>query len=329
MPWKRDVDLKWTYPAGSAGFRCFQKSRFRFFVWGFCDRFKCVSGGGEPMRSDWTDGRQAISAAVFLVVAAWAGACSAWGAGGRWVVEDQRGTCVLYSEFSIPPADVWRELEEVSALLEQSAGIVASTERVEVVLFASQSSYLKYLSQGLPQARNRRALFYRNAGVSQIYAWKSRSLMTDLRHEMVHVRVHQHLPFAPLWLDEGLAECFEERAGSRVDVTRREQLRWRARVNQVGSLRVLERLPSAEAMDGDDYRNSWAWTAFLLQESEESRNLLRTYIAEIHRGEAPGAFSSWADARVPSLLPRANSYFRKMPPSLNLGLSSRQNGPGD
>jgi hypothetical protein len=52
--------------------------------------------------------------------------------------------------------------------------------------------------------------------------------MTDLRHEMVHVRVHQHLPFAPLWLDEGLAECFEERLGSRADVSRRELLRWRA-----------------------------------------------------------------------------------------------------
>ncbi|MGV2339858.1 MAG UNVERIFIED_CONTAM: hypothetical protein LVR18_39660 [Planctomycetaceae bacterium] len=51
----------------------------------------------------------------------------------------------------------------------------------------------------------------------------------------------------------------------------------------MSSLRVLERLPSAEAMDGDDYRDSWAWTSFLLAESDESRRLLRGYVAEIHR----------------------------------------------
>ncbi|MFM7056786.1 MAG: hypothetical protein ACKO2P_07665 [Planctomycetota bacterium] len=269
-----------------------------------------------------------ISAALFLLVAVWADVCIGSEKSGRWQVESQRGASVLYAEFAIEPGDVWRELDEVSALLEQTTGIEATDKRVEVVLFASQSSYLQYLTPGLPQARNRRALFYRNAGVSQIYAWKSRSLMTDLRHEMVHVRVHQHLPFAPLWLDEGLAECFEERAGSRADVSRRELLRWKARMSQVSSLRGLERLPSAESMDGDDYRNSWAWVAFLLQESEESRGVLRGYVEEIHRGEAPGAFSAWADARFPSLLPRANSYFRKMPSSLKFGSSLKQSGPG-
>ncbi len=243
-------------------------------------------------------------------------------------MEEQRGTAVLYSEFSVSAADVWRELDEVTGLLEKSAGIVATDERVEIVLFASQASYLKYLSSGLPQARNRRALFYKNAGVSQIYAWNNRSLMTDLRHEMVHVRVHQHLPFAPLWLDEGLAECFEERSGSRADASRRELLRWKARLNQVASLQVLERLPSAEAMDGDDYRNSWAWTAFLLGESEESRRVLRGYVAEIHRGEAPGAFSAWVGSQNSELLSRANSYFRKMPTSLNFGSSLNAGGPG-
>jgi hypothetical protein len=276
------------------------------------------------IRNHW---RRGILSAIFVVVAVWSGVCTGSGHGDRWLVEEQRGPCVLYAEFSIQPGDVWRELDDVSALLEQTAGIVATGERVELVLFASQSSYLKYLTPGLPQARNRRALFYRNAGVSQIYAWKSRFLMTDLRHEMVHVRVHQHLPFAPLWLDEGLAECFEERAGSRGDESRREHLRWKARLNQVSSLRVLERLPSAESMDGDDYRNSWAWVAFLLQESEESRGVLRGYVEEIHRGEAPGAFSSWADARVPSLLSRANSYFRKMPSSLKFDSGLKQSGP--
>jgi len=269
-----------------------------------------------------------IPVVALLAATAWVNVCTGDGSASRWVVEEQRGHAVLYSEFSISAAAIWQELDEVTGLLEKSLGIAATEERVEIVLFASQASYLKYLSSGLPQARNRRALFYKNAGVSQIYAWNNRSLMTDLRHEMVHVRVHQHLPFAPLWLDEGLAECFEERLGSRADASRRELLRWKARVNQVSSLRVLERLPSAESMDGDDYRNSWAWTSFLLTESDESRRVLRDYVAEIHRGEAPGAFSSWVANQNAELLSRGNSYFRKMPSSLNFGSSLNVGGPG-
>lgn len=280
------------------------------------------------MLNDRSYSRREIAVVALLAATAWANICAGGEAVSKWVVEEQRGTAVLYSEFSLSANDVWKELDEVTGLLEKSAGIVATDERVEIVLFASQASYLKYLSAGLPQARNRRALFYKNAGVSQIYAWNNRSLMTDLRHEMVHVRVHQHLPFAPLWLDEGLAECFEERLGSRADVSRRELLRWKARVNQVSSLRVLERLPSAEAMDGDDYRDSWAWTSFLLTESDESRRVLRGYVAEIHRGEAPGAFSAWVVSQNSALLSRANSYFRKMPSSLNFGSSLNAGGPG-
>lgn len=280
------------------------------------------------MLNDRSYSRREIPVVALLASTAWANICAGGEAASKWVVEEQRGTAVLYSEFSLSATDVWKELDEVTGLLEKSAGIVATDERVEIVLFASQASYLKYLSAGIPQARHRRALFYKNAGVSQIYAWNNRSLMTDLRHEMVHVRVHQHLPFAPLWLDEGLAECFEERLGSRADVSRRDLLRWQARVNQVSSLRVLERLPSAEAMDGDDYRDSWAWTSFLLAESDESRRVLRGYVAEIHQGEAPGAFSAWVVSQNSAVLSRANSYFRKMPSSLNFGSSLNAGGPG-
>jgi hypothetical protein len=243
--------------------------------------------------------------------------------GPRWVVEEQRGEATLYAEFRVASGEIWQQLDEVSGELESALGIVGSGERIEVVLFATQASYLRYLTERLPQARSRRAIFYRNGDVSQIYAWNNRQLMTDLRHEMVHVRVHQHLPFAPLWLDEGLAECFEERSGSRGDTVRRDLLRWKARLNQVGSLRGLEQLPSAEAMGADDYRNSWAWVEFFLGESEGTRRLLREYVAEIHKGEAPGAFSAYAESGSPGVLVRGNSYFRKMPSALIFRSSSK------
>lgn len=318
------VDLRALNPARFADSHAIQKSRFRIFGFVFPESFKLRLGGFKRlMGSNRAEFRGGFPAAFMLMMVVVASVRAGDERVGKWTVEEQRGVAVLYSEFSISAADVWRELEDVSSLLEQSVGIAPTDGRVEIILFESQSSYLRYLLPGLPQARSRRALFYRNADVSQIYAWNNRALITDLRHEMVHVRVHQHLPFAPLWLDEGLAECFEERMGSRGDAARRELLRWKARMSQLSSLRVLERLPSAESMDGNDYRNSWAWTAFLLEESEESRRLLRAYVQEIHRGEAPGAFSSYADTQSPLLLTRANSYFRKMRSPVSFDPSSK------
>jgi hypothetical protein len=284
-------------------------------------------GRGNVCEMAWAEGVWVSSWRSALV---WSVAAFFWllsfgpasGADGpRWVVEEQRGEGVIYSEFAVSTADIWRQLDEVSAELEAATGIRGSGERVEVVLFASQSSYSRYLISKLPQARSRRAIFYRNGDVSQIYAWNNRSLMTDLRHEMVHVRVHQHMPYAPLWLDEGLAEYFEERRGSVGDKSRREMVRWKARLNQLSSLPSLERLPAAEAMGAEDYRNSWAWAAFFLGESEQSRGVLRAFVAEVHEGGAPGVFSAYAESRVPGLLSRGNSYFRKMPTSLSFGSS--------
>ena len=230
----------------------------------------------------------------------------------RWVVEETRGEETLYSEFPLDVAGVWKQLDSVSDELKNAVGIESSSEPVEVILFSTHASYVQYLSQKIPQARNRRAIFLRNGAVSQIYAWNSRTLMTDLRHEMVHVRIHQHLPFFPLWLDEGLAEYFEEEPGKRSVSSRRDSVRWKARLGMSPSLRALEGLPSAEAMNGDSYRDSWAWVSFLINDSRQSRGVLKQYLNLIHRGEAPGAFSQFAEAENPGLISRANSYFRKM-----------------
>ena len=241
----------------------------------------------------------------------------------RWVVEETRGRETLYSEFAVDVAGIWKQLDSVSDELKNSVGIESSSEPVEVILFSTHASYVKYLSQQIPQARNRRAIFFRNGAVSQIYAWNSRTLMTDLRHEMVHVRIHQHLPFFPLWLDEGLAEYFEEEPGKRSVSSRRDSVRWKARLGMSPSLRGLEGLPSAEAMTGDSYRDSWAWVSFLLNHSAESRDTLRKYVKLIYGGEAPGSFSNFADAESPGLTARANSYFRKMTIVVTLDSSDR------
>ena len=230
----------------------------------------------------------------------------------QWVVEETRGPLKLYSEFSVDVPAICQVLDTVTDQLDSTVGLSGSDESVEVILFSSHAHYVNYLAATIPQAKNRRAIFFRNGTVSQIYAWRSRTLMTDLRHEMVHVRIHQQLQFCPLWLDEGLAEYFEEDERQRQDSSRRDAVKWKARFGITPAIRTLEALPSADAMTADSYRDSWAWVSFLINDSRQSRGVLKQYLNLIHRGEAPGAFSQFAEAENPGLISRANSYFRKM-----------------
>jgi hypothetical protein len=230
----------------------------------------------------------------------------------RWSVDEEKDNIRLFSEASIPSGPIWEQLADVSTELDATLGIRTNGADVQVILFRDHSSYLRYLSPRLPQCRNRKALYYRNGEVSQIYAYQSRSLMVDLRHEMTHVLVHQHLPYAALWLDEGLAEFFEETPSARESTSRISTVRWRARTGRVPSLKGLEAIPKAEAMGEDEYRDSWAWVSFFMSHSERSRTVLKDYVHQIHRGEAPGPMSAVATAEIPGLNDTANSYFKKM-----------------
>ena len=250
-----------------------------------------------------------VTLTVFSVVS---GSHSLLAQGIRWSVEEKKDNIQLFSEAAIQSATIWEQVADVSKELDATLGIRTNGADVQVILFRDHSSYLRYLSARLPQSRNRKALYYRNGDVSQIYAYQSRSLLVDLRHEMTHVLIHQHMPYAALWLDEGLAEFFEENPSARESSSRISTVRWRARTGRFPSLKGLEAIPKAEAMGEDEYRDSWAWVSFFMSHSEQSRTVLRDHIHQIHRGEAPGPMSSVATAEIPGLSDTANSYFKKM-----------------
>jgi len=239
----------------------------------------------------------------------------------RWVVEDKRGSFEVYAEFDPGIQDLWSQVDDVARELKVLVAVEPNNKPIQIILFRDQGSYLRYLASSIPQSRQRRAIFYRNGDVYQVYAYRSRSLTTDLRHEVTHAILHQHLPFLPLWIDEGLAEYLEEPESERSDSSRTKLARWRARVGWAPSLQSLEKIPSAESMNADEYLDSWAMTCLLLNESDASREALRDYLSVIHNGEAPGPFSTTQKAADSGVLSRANSYFRKMSIRLDLGSS--------
>jgi hypothetical protein len=239
----------------------------------------------------------------------------------RWVVEDTNGSVEVFAEFDPGMPDLWKNVNDVAYELRELLDVEPNGKPIQIILFRDQGSYLQFLVNKIPQSRQRKAIFYRNGDVYQVYAFRSRTLIMDLRHEVTHAILHQHLPFLPLWIDEGLAEYLEEPEFSRSDSNRTKTTRWKARIGWSPSLQALENIPNAESMDADDYRDSWAMTCLLLNESDSSRQALRDYLAVIHKGEAPGPFSEFQKTADSEVLSRANSYFRKMPIRLSLDSS--------
>lgn len=229
----------------------------------------------------------------------------------QWIVEDKRGPMEVYAEFDPGLRDLWQNVDDVARELKELVAVEPTGKTIQIILFRDQGSYLRYLASSIPQARQRKAIFYRNGDVFQVYAYRSRTLTTDLRHEVTHAILHQHLPFLPLWIDEGLAEYLEEPESLRSGSSRTRTARWKARVGWSPSIKSLESIPSAESMDADEYTDSWAMTCMLLNESDTSRQALRDYLATIHKGEAPGPFSKFQETAESGVFSRSNSYFRK------------------
>ena len=229
----------------------------------------------------------------------------------QWTIMDRRENIEVFSEFDPGMETLWMHLTSVQQEMQQQLDLRVTSDSIQIVIFSSRRRYLQYLGDQIRDSRFRKAIFFRNEDVSQIYAYRSSELLTDLRHEFTHVILHQNLPFVPLWIDEGLAEFLETPPEERQNSNRISGARWRARLGGITSLSDLESLPSASEMTADNYRDSWTWVHFLLSDSTETREIFQSYISTIARGEAPGPFSRVFRTRVGSPENRINSYFRK------------------
>ena len=229
-----------------------------------------------------------------------------------WIMHEQRDRVDLYSEVQLPAERLFAELQAVEDEVSHSLNLTENRQAVQVVIFRSMRSYRDYLAERIPQLRNRRAIFYKNGDHLAVYAVYHNALSTDLRHEFTHALLHQSLPFIPLWIDEGVAEYFEETPEQRVRSKRLSAVRWKSRTGWSPSVSRLERIPSADTMNSNDYRDSWACVHYLLNHSDESRHLFLNYLSAISAGEAPGTFTEWTARHNSQVLKQVGSYFRKI-----------------
>ncbi|MEZ6129456.1 MAG: hypothetical protein R3C59_12300 [Planctomycetaceae bacterium] len=257
-----------------------------------------------------------VRAAIVNVVLTAVGLCGATADAQPWVVHETGTGVEIFAEAQIPTDAILTELMQVQHELDTLLNLPRTPQTVQVIVFSSQENYRNYLRRHIPEGVRRRAIFYKSGTTFQIYSFRHSDLMVDLRHEYTHALLHQSLPFVPLWIDEGLAEFMEERPEQRARSSRQSGMKWRCRTGWKPNLSNLEKIPSAAEMTADHYRDSWAWAAFLLNESAQTRNLLKQYLTAISAGEAPGSFSEWVASREPEVVNRVGSYFRRIRISL-------------
>lgn len=229
----------------------------------------------------------------------------------KWLIQAQFESFSLLSDYPVDAEAIQGKLDHLAKELQDTLGVSSSGELVQIVLFASRSNYLTYLDSAVPASRHRRAVFVRKGSLTTIYCYRSETTMTDLRHEMTHAVLHQHLQFLPLWMDEGLAEYFEEEPNGRPHSSRTKGIRWKSAAGWTPDLSRLEKISAADDMDTSDYRDSWAMCSFLINESDDSRTLLRDYLQQIHDGKAPPRFSVSLNSVGIDWKGRSRVYFRK------------------
>ena len=222
--------------------------------------------------------------------------------GGRWSqaaglpsrTELQAGQLVIHADFPLAGQHrLVRELEGMRVEVSQTLGLPISDEPVHLYLFENPERYEAFVAARFPTFPARRAFFVETDTTLSVFAaWQDR-VAEDLRHETTHGYVHAVVPAVPLWLDEGIAECFElpqsgrgrhdphlaHLAGRLIEGT------WRPDLDR------MESLASAGEMSQDHYAEAWCWVHWLLA-APERRAILQDYLADLRRDPATAPLSA-------------------------------------
>ncbi len=211
----------------------------------------------------------------------------------RWPFEFCEGQFQIHSTVSIPKLEPYlAKLNSLPSDLKQSLSISVVEQPIHLVVLESRESLDAYVKRLLPNAPSRRALYIRHRGPGLVLTYYNSAWLTDARHECTHALLDASGVKVPQWLDEGLAEYFETANLNPLEhATHRISVQTQIRFGQVTDLEQLERIDSNSVMTAKDYRDAWSVTAFLLNSSVQSRNVLQVYLSDLQNERAAGFLS--------------------------------------
>lgn len=181
-------------------------------------------------------------------------------------------------------------------------GVPESTEKISLCLFRDRTSYVVFINENFPGAPTDRPALYvkepNRPGVLMVR--RDEKMILNVRHEMVHAYLNAALRNVPIWIDEGLAKYFETPPGERGfrnPFLEKVENDASSLFASPPSLARLEKLTRVEQMQSREYRESWAWTHFLIHYSPDTQRVLALYLRSL-RPEAQEGISSQEAARL-------------------------------
>jgi len=187
-------------------------------------------------------------------------------------------------------------VRKIFAIYKQALEIdYPQSREFRIVIYGSEAEYRRYQRQVAPVLENS-AGFY-NSRNNQITTWgmADSHLLKLITHEVSHAISASHGRFVPTWLNEGLAEYFEQievaGLGARIPVADYwlKVLRRRGWAEQPPDLsRVLDAQHrdwyAANGPDSLSYAASWSLVWFLM-DSRQGRILIRDLLGQQHHPE--------------------------------------------
>jgi len=150
---------------------------------------------------------------------------------------------------------------------------------VEVYVLRDREAFSHFLTFYYPELPPRRAFFIAQGPRRVVYTYHNERLDEDLRHEATHALLHVAVGDLPLWLDEGLAEYFEGPEGREgLNPEHLARLPDDLKAGWRPDLARLETVKSVREMSPRDYRESWAWVHFLLNEGGPGKAALLAFL---------------------------------------------------
>jgi len=233
--------------------------------------------------------RAALLLGLAVALASPVAGCATMGDRGRPLVptgfKTRTGSYLIRTNARIEPdAPVVRQLRAVEAQVQETLGLRVDVGEnpVEVYILDDRKAFEHFLTFYYPDLPHRRAFFLANGPQRVVYTFFGDRLEEDVRHEATHALLHVAVGDIPLWLDEGLAEYFEGPA-DRDGLNAEHLARLPADVEAGWSpdLARLEGLKAVRQMSPRDYRESWAWVHYLLNDSRANKAALLAYLADL------------------------------------------------
>jgi hypothetical protein len=214
---------------------------------------------------------------------------------------------VFHSDVELPRSQpLFRDLADLNEQVCKELELPCPNTLVEVYVFEDRQRYERFMHARYPNLPNRRAFFVAQphavGGTEDllVYTYWGERTHVDLRHELTHALLHSLLKGVPLWLDEGLAEYFEQPA-DRKGINAHHLVQ----IDRGGGpfkpdLVRLEKLSEVQHMSQAEYREAWAWVHLMLRSQPEARRVLLGYLQELRTNANPGPLQPRLAAVYPS-----------------------------